>query len=596
MLEEVQTTLENEIVDEITVDNQLVEEIDFTTFSKLELQKYFEKYTKEGDIGEQFNALKKVKPFVEEIHENEKTTALEIFVTSGGSADDFEYKGDGFFEKFESAFAKIKANFVQQHKDAQLKKDNNLKSKNDILAQMKALIDSGSAGKATFEKFKVLQSDWKNAGQVPFDKMQDMWSNYQAVVNRFYDQRSIAFELLDLDRKKNLQAKTILIEKVEKLGLEVNIQKALKELDVLQEEFKHIGPTPKEVQDETWAKFREASNKIYERKKEFLDEIKIKFEANLVAKQEILARLEVLTNFTSEKPDEWANQTKLIDAVQEEWKKAGLVEKEKAKEVNRQFWDTLKKFFNAKRAFFKELEKFKNDNLKLKTELCEKAELLASSYDSGKTAQEIIELQKEWKTIGHVPLKVKDKIYERFKKACDEYFNAKRSIQKEEQNATKARLQERYDFVESFEKAEATTYTSIAEINSIIHDFSKLPSVTGNADEAKLYNRFIEAIKVKLKTITDIDAVEKDNLISKLLYKALKTTPDGEKELFNKEKKLRKDLRDIEENIAQLKNNIEFFAKAKNAEAIRKDFNEKIEVEEQKLKIAKARLSVLLGV
>jgi len=595
MFEEVQSTLENESVEELLVENQLVEEADFSLYTKSDYQKLFDKTIKEGDIAEQYNALKKLKPRIEEIYEAEKNAALDTFLNNGGSTDDFEYKGDGFFEKFETTFSKIRSNFIQQQKDAQHKKDANLKVKNDILAQMKGLIDSGSAGKATFEKFKTMQADWKNAGQVPFDKVQEMWSNYQAVVNRFYDQRSIAFELLDLDRKKNLQAKTLLIEKAGKLASESNIQKALKELEILHDEYKHIGPAPKEVQDEIWNKFKEASNKVHDRKKEYLDELKSKYDVNLAAKQELLARLETLVNFTSDKPDEGASQTKLLDALQEEWKKSGLIEKEKVKDINRIFWDSLKKFFNAKRAFFKELEKFKNDNLKLKTDLCEKAELLAASYDSGKTAQEIIELQKQWKTIGHVPLKVKDKIYERFKKACDEYFNAKRSIQKEEQNAAKAQLKERYDFIEAIETGDPANFASVAEINSKVYDWSKLPTIAGSGDEGKVYNRFIEAIKVKLKVVTDIDDVEKDNLVSKLLYQALKATPDGEKELFNKERKLRKDIRDLEENIAQFRNNVEFFARAKNAEAIRKDFDEKIDAEDKKLKIAKARLNVLLG-
>lgn len=595
MFEEVQSTLENESIEEILVDNQVVEETDYTLFSKLDFIKLFEKTCKEGDINDQFTVFKKMKPFVDETFEAEKNAALDKFLTDGGTVDDFEFKGDGFHEKFEASYFKAKTAFIQQHKDAQHKKENNLKAKNDILAQMKLLIESGTSGKTTFEKFKVLQADWKNAGQVPFDKMQEMWSNYQAVVNRFYDQRSIAFELLDLDRKKNLQAKTLLVEKVEKLAEEGNIQKALKELEILHEDFKHIGPVPKEQQDEIWAKFRDASNIIHAKKKIYLDDLKSKYNTNLAIKTEILSRLEALTNFTSQKPEEWASQTKLLDAIQEEWSKAGLIEKEKVKEINRQYWDSLKKFFNAKRAFFKELEKVKNENLKQKTELCEKAELLAASYDNGKTAQEIIELQKQWKNIGHVPLKVKDKIYDRFKKACDEYFNAKRSIQKEEQNASKAQLKEKIDFVEAIEKADTSVFESVAEINSKIYEFSKLPSTSGSADEAKVNNRFIEAIKVKIKTVTDIDEIEKDNLISKLLYQALRSNPEGEKELYNKEKKLRKDIRDIEENIAQLKNNIEFFARAKNAEAIRKDFNEKIQAEEQKIKLAKARLNVLLS-
>lgn len=593
MLEEVPSAFENDSAEELLLDSPVAEEIDYSHFSKEEFQKLFEKTSKEGDLTEQMNVFKKIKPYIDEIYESEKNAALDRFISSGGDADDFEFKGDGFHEKFESTFSKVRTHFIQQHKDAQLKKEQNLKLKNDILAQMKAIIDSGSIGKSAFEKFKTLQEDWKKAGQVPFDKVQEMWSSYQAVVNRFYDQRSIAFELLDLDRKKNLQAKQYLIEKAEKLAAEPSIQKALKELEALHDEFKHIGPVVKELQDEVWNKFKEASNKIYERKKEYLEELKGKYQANLAVKQALLQKLDSLVEFTSDKPEAWAAQTKLLDALQEEWKKAGLIEKEKVKEINRHYWDTLKKFYNAKRAFFKDLEKFKNENLRLKTELCEKAEMLSNSIDWDKTTTEIIELQKQWKTVGHVPLKMKDKIYDRFKKACDSYFEAKRGNSKAAQEAAKAQLKERFDFIEAIEKAADSAFATAADINAKIEEWNKLAEVNG-VEAQKAYNRFIEAIKGKLKAVNELSEIEKDNLVSKLIYKSLRSSQDGQKELILKEKKLRKDIRDIEDNIAQMKNNMEFFARAKNAEVIRKDFNEKIQAEEKKLLLAKSRLKVLL--
>lgn len=593
MLEEVPSAFENDSAEELLLDSPVAEEIDYSHFSKEEFQKLFEKTSKEGDLTEQMNVFKKIKPYIDEIYESEKNAALDRFISSGGDADDFEFKGDGFHEKFESTFNKVRTHFIQQHKDAQIKKEQNLKLKNDILAQMKAIIDSGSIGKSAFEKFKTLQEDWKKAGQVPFDKVQEMWSSYQAVVNRFYDQRSIAFELLDLDRKKNLQAKQYLIEKAEKLAAEPSIQKALKELEALHDEFKHIGPVVKELQDEVWNKFKEASNKIYERKKEYLEELKGKYQANLAVKQALLQKLDSLVEFTSDKPEAWAAQTKLLDALQEEWKKAGLIEKEKVKEINRHYWDTLKKFYNAKRAFFKDLEKFKNENLRLKTELCEKAEMLSNSIDWDKTTTEIIELQKQWKTVGHVPLKMKDKIYDRFKKACDSYFEAKRGNSKAAQEAAKAQLKERFDFIEAIEKAADSAFATAADINAKIEEWSQLAEVNG-VEAQKAYNRFIEAIKGKLKAVNELSEIEKDNLVSKLIYKSLRSSQDGQKELILKEKKLRKDIRDIEDNIAQMKNNMEFFARAKNAEVIRKDFNEKIQAEEKKLLLAKSRLKVLL--
>lgn len=594
MLETTQIGLENDQLDELLNDSVGQDDVDYSHLDKKECSAVFEKVIKEGNLSEQVSKLKKLKPTVEELLEAEKNEALERFINNGGHPDDFDFRKDAFFEKFETVFHKLKNEYAQQQKDQQHKREANLRLKNDILAQMKHLIESGATGKSAFEKFKQLQSDFKSAGHVPIEHAQELWSRYQAVVNRFYDQRSIAFELVELDRKKNLQAKIHLCEKVEKLAAEPSIKKALKELEEIHDEFKHIGPVSRELQDEVWNRLKEASNKVYDRKKEYLAELKAQYEKNYAAKQELLTQLQELAHFTAQKPEEWAAQTQKIEKLQEAWKKAGLVEKEKVKEVNRQYWDLLKVYFNNKRAYFKELEKYKTDNLKAKVALCEKAEQLAQSIDWEKTTQEIISLQKEWKNIGHVPLKMKDKVYDRFKKACDSFFEAKRHLQKEQQQAAIQQVQARAEFVEKVEKSPADAYTTQDNIAQLLNEWNELPNVAG-VEAVKVYQRFAEALKVKLKNVSDIDEVKKDKIVSRILASIYDLTPDGDKEKIANEKKLRKDIRDIEDNIAQMKNNMEFFARAKNAEAIRSDFTQKIKEEEAKLKLAKSRLAVLLG-
>lgn len=590
MLDLNQNTTEQELVEEIIAN----EEVDFSNFSKHELHQYFDKNHKEGDVIEQYQTLKKLKPFVDSLFEDEKTQALDKFIANGGETDDFEFKGDAFFNTFENAYQKVKSAFHQNQKDLIQKKDQNYKSKLDILNQMKTLIEGGSVGKSGFEKFKTLQQDWKNTGQVPQEKSQELWSNYQAVVNRFYDLRNINFELLDLDRKRNLQAKQSLIEKAEKLANEPSIKKALKELEELHEEFKHIGPVTKELQDEIWNKFKTASDKVHEKKREYLEVLKSKFDESLKIKTALLQKLQTAAEFTSDKIEDWANQTKIIEKIQEEWKNAGLVDKDKVKEVNKVYWDTLKKFYNTKREFFKEIEKYKNENLKLKQELINKVQQLAESTDWNVATRQIQELQKEWKTIGHVPIKLKDKVYEQFKKACDSYFDAKRNAEKEVTLVNKKMLDERAKFVEEFQKLEESAIKSIDDVIAKIAEFKALAEVTGN-EASKVYNKFAYAIKARLDKLKDISDIEKDNLVSRLLTEAMNLSPDGEKERFANEKKIRKDIRDIEDAIAQLKNNMEFFGRSKNAEAIKKDFEQKIKDEEQKLSVAKSRLNIILG-
>lgn len=577
------------ILEEHHDDENHIEEVDYSAFSKEDFIKYFEKAFKSSDLAAEYNSFKKAKGFIDHIYEEEKNAALEKFTADGSSPDDFEFHSEPFFEKFESFYSKSRNLFVQKQKELTHQKDQNYKVKVALLEQMRTLAE-GSTGKSAFDKFKNLQQEWKNTGAVPQERASELWSNYHAVCNRFYDNRSIAFELLDLDRKRNLNAKILICEKAEALTREVSIKKCLAALEELHEEFKHIGPVPKENQEEIWQRLKASSDAVHERKKIYLEEQKSKNEANTIVKVQLLEKLKTFTEFQSESASEWAAKTKEVETFQLEWKNAGLVGKEKAKEINRQYWDGLKAFFNAKRAFFKSLESEKNENLKKKTALCEKAESLINSENTDNT-QVVIELQKEWKTIGFVPLKVKDKIYERFKKACDAVFEAKRNIAKQAQEEAKLQLKAKLDFLDKFEKLSGLK--TLKEIEENIAEWDSFPESDG-LEYFKAYNRFAEIVRIKLKEVTDLEEVKKDELVSKLVSKALKFHPDSEKEIQARERKLRKDIRDIEDNMAQYKNNMEFFARAKNADAIRKEFTDKIDDEQKKLEILKSRLKILL--
>lgn len=564
------------------------EETDYGSFSKSDFEELITKTIK-SNFSDQNQLYKKIKPFIDNLCEAEKHTALDKFLAQGGETDDFEYHGGAFYEKFDKLFQVAKKNASQEYKENQQKKQSNLTAKLAILQQIKDLIGNASIGKNGYDKFKKLQVEWKNAGAVPQEKAQELWSNYHALVSRFYDQRSIAFEILDLDRKRNLQAKIFLCEKAEKIITETIIKKALRELEELQDEFKHIGPVPKENQDDIWNRFKNASDKIHENKNNFYAAEKIKQVQNLVIKQELLQKLEVLSQFSSDKTADWHEATKKIEAFEQEWKKVGLVEIEKSKEINRIYWDGLKNFFNNKRTFFNALDNEKKQNIKLKNALSEKAEALLNIENTEEATKQIIQLQQEWKSIGHVPIKIKDKIYERFKKACDAVFDKKRGVFKANQEQAKVLLKEKSDFLITTEKS---TFSMAEDIQNCILSWYKIAESTG-LEYQKLYNQFAETIRIKLKAIEDISETEKETIVMKLQIEATKLGVDSAKDFSGWERKIRKDLRDIEDEIAQMKNNMAFFARAKNADAINKDFEDKIVFQEKKMAILKSKLNLL---
>ncbi|TAG54390.1 MAG: DUF349 domain-containing protein [Cytophagales bacterium] len=583
MEEKIEQTTEEIIIE------QQSETVDYSIFTKADFEELVNKTTK-LNFSEQFMTFRKVKPFIEELHENEKNVALNKFLSEGGENDDFEYHGASFYENFEKIFANSKKHSAQEFKDSLVKKESNYKTKLSIIQQIKDLIEKASTGKGGFEKFKSLQDEWKATGPVSHEKASELWANYHAVVNRFYDQRHIAFEILDLDRKHNLQGKLLLCSKVEKLASESNIKKALKDLETFHEEFKHIGPVPKDQQEEIWNRFKAASDKVHENKNNYLNLENERQASNLARKTALIEILNEYITFNSEKTSDWSEKTKEVDAFQEEWKKAGLVNKDKVKELNKIYWDGLKTFYNNKRTFFDALDKEKKQNLVDKTAITEKIEKLLELENMDDAIKEAMELQKSWKLIGHVPLKVKDKSYERFKIAVDALYDKKRGVIKQNQAVAMQQLKEKSDVVES---VKSKYFTSLAEIEATITEWNTVKESSGDA-YAKLYHSFAENIKNKLNSIAEIPENEKDKLVMKLQIEATKHNADGQKELAGWERKLRKELRDIEDEIAQITNNLAFFERAKNADAIKKEFAVKIAVENIKLTSIKSKLDLLV--
>lgn len=573
--------------EEILIENAS-ENQDFSIFTKNDFDELIKKVSK-SNFTEQFSVYKKAKPFIDDLFENEKHIALDKFLNEGGIVDDFEYHSAGFYENFEKLFAAAKKHSAQEFKDNLLKKEGNYKSKLSIITQIKDLIEKASTGKGGFEKFKALQVEWKATGPVSHDKAQELWANYHSVVNRFYDQRHIAFELLDLDRKHNLQGKLLLCSKIEKLSTETNIKKALRELEIYHEEFKHIGPVPKEQQDEIWNRFKEASDKIHANKNQFLESEKSKQEESFVKKTALLEKLQTYSQFNSDKIAEWTEKTKEIEVFQADWKKSGLIPKEKVKETNNQYWDGLKTFFNNKRNFFQQLDTEKKNNLIAKSAITDKIDALLASENMDEAIKTVMELQKDWKAIGQVPLKQKDKSYEKFKAACDAIFDKKRGVIKLNQEVAKQQLKEKFDVLENTKNA---TFITIADAETAIANWHNVPESAG-AEYAKLYNNFAETIKNKVNALPQLADREKDKIVMPLQIAATKIGADGHKDLAAWERKLRKEVNECEDVIAQMKNNLAFFERAKNADAIKKDFDLKIKEEEKKLLSSKSKLKIL---
>jgi len=361
--------MENELNESLNLIDPVEEHHeDFNSFSKEELVKYLENFNFKDNFSKANNYLSQIKSSFDHHLFLEREEALQKFLSDGGSEVDFEYKKDAHGQKFEKLFGKIKSDISEYFNNLEKSKQRNLEIKNELLERLRKLI-AAEESSLSLEEFKNIQEEWKKTGHVPAPQSQELWNNYKALVDIFYNNRSIFFELKELDRKKNLEAKKEICEKVEKLVELESINQALKDLKTLHEDFRIIGPVPKEEQDTLWNRLKLASDKIYEKRKEYLNNLKSLQELNLAVKQAIIEKAEAFAAFESGRIDDWKAKTAEIQKIQEEWRKAGSVAQDKAKELSNKFWEVCKAYYKKKNDFFKELDKKREENLLRKAEL-----------------------------------------------------------------------------------------------------------------------------------------------------------------------------------------------------------------------------------
>jgi len=568
------------------------EDIDYHKYSKKDLVELVEELLKENNFKRIDGSLKNIKPVFDEYRDKEKQEAFDKFTSSGGEPDSFHFKGDELTHKFDRVYNQLKERRNTYFQQIEKEKDKNLQLKNDLLNKLRQFVDLEET-KESNEAVRQIQKEWKAIGPVPSQFSRNLWASYHALLDRFYNNRSIYFELKELDRKKNYEAKLDIVDKAEKLDEKASLPEAIKELNELHEEYRSIGPVLKEQQESLWQRFKTASDKIYSKRKIYIESRRKEEDVNFARKKEIIAQLQEFANFDSDRINGWNDKTKEILELQKKWESVGPVQKEKAKDVNKGFWGGFKHFFHNKNAFFKKLEASREENYKQKLNLCVQAEELQSSEDYNGTAQVLKDLQATWKTIGHVPEKYRDQVYERFKKACDAFFenkrnNAKGSFKEQEEN-----YQRKLEICTAIEQFAQNQPDDIGILEKYQHDWNEIGFVPLNK-KAEIEERFQNATESFLDSLKNVGEEDKEKLKLMLEVNSMMKSPSGQKRLIKKEQALRKKIQEIENNISLWKNNIEFFARSKNATQLKTEFNEKIETATKELSHLKAELHMLV--
>lgn len=576
--------------DEDEEDDHEEELPDYSEYNREQLVEVIEDLAQQTTFKKSDRVLAEIVPLFEEKEQAMRNEALLKYTTDGGDEDSFEFRHDELFNRFDASHRLIRDRKHSFYKEKEEAKTRNLTKKEELLDQLRELVD-GEEATTSIKPIKDIQEAWKQIGPVPAQYNKTLWANYNALLDRFFNNRHILFELKELDRKKNLEAKQELCEKAEALDKLTNIKDAVVHLNELHEEYKHIGPVPKEVQEELWQRFKTASDNIYKKRKDYLEDLKGELKDNLVKKEELVKELLPFTEFQSDRINAWNAKTKEILAIQKKWDAIGGVPREKAKEINKGFWGSFKQFFAHKNEFFKTLEGQRKENLDKKIKLAEEAEALSKNEDWDQTAEQLKKLQRQWKEIGPVPEKKRNEVYERFKAACDAFFNNKRA----HQNKAEAK------FVENQKAKEAIINTisdqakagggSEDELMELVEQFNAFGFVPRNAIKT-IEAQFSEALEAYAASL-GLDENEAESLVIRAEMTGLQSGPGGNRRLNKKEGTLRRQIAELEDNIALWRNNLTFFANSKTADKLKDEFDQKIDKAVEEVKELKKQLRIL---
>ncbi len=425
-----QTNVQNVSEENVTIEDSQVEqpqeEVAKTSLSKEELLAALSELSGKDatDIGR--DEVSRLKQQFYAIRKNEIEKEKAEFIENGNEEAAFAAKTDEIEEKFKEALNVIKEKKAVLLAAQEVERQNNFEQKTKILDEIKALAADTDNVNRTFNRFKELQQEFKNVGEVPPTVATDQWKQYQDAVEAYYDQLKINKELRDYDFKKNLEIKQLICEEAEKLSEEADIIVAFKRLQDLHEKWREVGPVAKDIREEIWGRFKDASAIINKKYQTFFEERKNREQENENAKTAICERIEALDFESLKSYSAWDEMTKVILEAQEDWKKLGFASKKMNNVLFARFRETCDKFFEMKANYFKNIKDDLASNLEKKIALCEKAEALKDSTDWKKTTDEFVALQKEWRTIGAVAKKHSEVVWRRFLAACDYFFEEKK--------------------------------------------------------------------------------------------------------------------------------------------------------------------------
>jgi len=508
------------------------------------------------------------------LHIAERDAEQKAYLENGGDPEAYQVSPDPIEEAFKAQMGVIKERRAKLFLEQEKEKQENLQKKTEIIEKIKAMATSPDEANKSYQAFKDLQQQWKEIKAVPADKANELWRNYQLYVEQFYDLLKLNNEAREYDFKKNLELKEKLCENAERLADEKDIISAFHQLQELHQEYREIGPVSKELREQIWARFKAASTVINKRHQQHFEEMRANEEENLAKKTALCEKVETIVAAENKGAADWEKRTKEIIDIQAEWKTIGFAPQKMNVKIFERFRTACDVFFSRKADFFKAMKEKYAQNAEKKKELVEKARQLSESTDWKSTADKLIALQKEWKTIGMVPRKLGDKLWNDFITACNHFFEARNAAHAGTRGEERENLSKKKAVIAKLKEMMGTTPDNAAEaIKQLIEEYNAIGHVPFN-EKDKVYAHFHDTVDKLYKELNISVASQKlDDFKSNLKNLAKK----GADVVDNERGKLMRRYEALKSEIQTYENNLGFLtAKSKKGNSLVDEMNRKV--------------------
>ena len=525
------------------------------------------------------------------LHIAEREARLKEYIDGGGNPETYQVVPDQDEETFKAQMAVIREKRAQIMQQQEAEKQANMEKKLEIIEKIKAMATSPDEAGKSYNEFKELQQQWKDIKNVPADKANELWRNYQLYVEQFYDLLKLNSEAREYDFKKNLEMKTKLCEAAEKLADEEDVISAFHQLQELHQQYREIGPVAKELREEVWARFKAASTVINKRHQQHFEDLRAKEEENLARKTALCEKVEELGKAENKGAADWEKRSKEIIDIQNEWKTIGFAPQKMNVKIFERFRAACDDFFGRKAEYFKALKVTFSENIEKKKALVEKAQALADSTDWKATSDKLIALQKEWKTVGMVPKKIGDQLWQEFLGACNKFFEARNAAGAGQRNEEHANLEKKKGIIEQLKAlAENAAEATKEKVQALTEEYNKVGHVPYK-EKDKLYEAYHEVLD---RIYKELNISTKRRRLNDFKANIKNVAKRGEEALDNERGRLARRFEQLKQEIQTYENNLGFLnASSKKGNSLIDEMNRKVQHLRDDLELVRQKIKAI---